>query len=127
MNTRYVAIAAVAIAGAVGLAAWGGSAGGSSSMPGAPAPEQPIVESGGAAGSVPAGAVLTGEQFVGMPLDVAISWAEENGRRWRIGRQDGVDLVLTADFLPGRVTFTVEDGVVTAATIEGEDEPAGSS
>jgi hypothetical protein len=36
-----------------------------------------------------------------------------------------MDRPLTTDFVPGRVTFTVEDGVVTDATIEEEDAPSG--
>ncbi len=65
-----------------------------------------------------AGDVLEGFDFVGMTLEVASSFAEENGRKWRVGREDGEDLALTEDLVPGRVTFTVEGGVVTAATIE---------
>lgn len=121
MNTRYVAIAAVAVAGAIGLAACGGRADQPASAPSAPAPAEPILDAGQAGGTVLAGQTLDGGQLVGMPLDVAISWVEEQGRQWRVGREDGVDLAVTADLVPGRVTFTVEDGVVTAATIEQED------
>ena len=122
MNTRYVAIAAVAVAGAIGLAACGGGADQPASAPSAPAPAEPILDAGQAGGTVLAGQALDGGQLVGMPLDVAISWVEEQGRQWRVGREDGVDLALTADFVLDRVTFTVEDGVVTAATIENEDD-----
>ena len=125
MNTRYVAIAAVAVAGAIGLAACGGGAdqpASAPSSPSAPAPAEPILDAGQAGGTVLAGQALDGGQLVGMPLDVAISWVEEQGRQWRVGREDGVDLALTADFVLDRVTFTVEDGVVTAATIENEDD-----
>ena len=122
MNTRYVAIAAVAVAGAIGLAACGGGADQPASAPSAPAPAEPILDAGQAGGTVLAGQVLDGGQLVGMPLDVAISWVEEQGRQWRVGREDGVDLALTADLVLDRVTFTVEDGVVTAATIENEDD-----
>jgi hypothetical protein len=66
------------------------------------------------------GHVLRGDDFVGMTLDQAGSFAQEQGRQWRVGRKDGVDLPVTADFVSGRVTFTVEDGLVTAATVEGD-------
>ena len=122
MNTRYVAIAAVAVAGALGLAACGGGADQPASAPSAPPPAEPILDAGQAGGTVLAGQILDGGQLVGMPLDVAISWVEEQGRQWRVGREDGVDLAVTADFVLDRVTFTVEDGVVTAATIEQEDD-----
>jgi hypothetical protein len=122
MKTKYVAIAAVAVAGALGLAACGGGADQPASAPAAPAPAEPIVDAGQAGGTVLAGDVLDGAQLVGMRLDVAISWVEEQGRQWRVGREDGVDLAVTADFVPDRVTFTVEDGVVTAASIENEED-----
>ncbi len=117
MNIGYVAIAVVAVAGAIGVAACGGGADQPAS---APAPAEPIVDSGQLDGTMPAGQILDGDQLVGMPLDVAISWVEEQGRQWRVGREDGVDLAVTADFVLDRVTFAVEDGVVTAATIESE-------
>jgi hypothetical protein len=64
--------------------------------------------------------------FVGMPKNEAIARAESEGRPWRIGLEDGEAFALTADLWPGRVTFEVEDGVVTAAEIEVEntDPPA---
>ena len=74
MNTRYVAIAAVAVAGALGLAACGGEADQPASAPSAPAPAEPILDAGQAGGTVLAGQALDGGQLVGMPLDVAISW-----------------------------------------------------
>jgi len=115
---RYVAIAAVAIAGAFGLAACGGGDGERAS---APVPAEPAPDGGQAGGAVLAGDVLEADDFIGMPLDVASAWAEENGRQWRVGREDGVDLAVTADLVPDRVTFTVEAGVVTAVSIEEAD------
>jgi hypothetical protein len=120
MKAKYLAIAAVALVGALGVAACGG-ADQPASAPASPAPAKPVLDAGAAGGTVPAGYVLDGGRFVGMPVDQASSFAEELGRQWRIGREDGVDLALTADFVSGRVTFTVVDGVVTEASIEEED------
>ena len=110
MNSRRIAIAATAIAGAFALAACGGGAGETANPPSSPAR--------GDESTVLAGVPPAADQFVGLPLEVARSFAEEQGIQWRVGRQDGEELAVTADFVPGRVTFTVEDGVVTAATIE---------
>jgi hypothetical protein len=121
MKTRYPAIAAAVVAGALGLAACGGGADQPASAPSDPAPAKPALDAGAAGGTVPAGYVLDAGRFVGMQVDQAISFAEELGRQWRIGREDGVDLALTADFVSGRVTFTVVDGVVSDASIEEED------
>ena len=56
--------------------------------------------------------------FVGLTLEDAIAGAEDDDRPWRVSRQDDEELVLTADLWPGRVTFEVDDGVVTSADIE---------
>ena len=120
MNTKHVAIAVAAVAGAIGLAACGG-ADEPASAPATPPAAEPVGDTGAAGGTVLAGQDLTGDDFVGMTLDQASAFAEEAGRQWRVGREDGVDLPSTADFVVGRVTFTVEDGVVTEATIEQED------
>lgn len=64
--------------------------------------------------------VESGEEgaFVGLTLDEATTLAVEQDRLWRISRQDATDFAVTADLRPGRVTFEVDDGVVTAAEIE---------
>ena len=59
-----------------------------------------------------------GESFVGLTVSEAAALAEDDGRPWRIGRQDGESLVLTGDLAPGRVTFEIDDGTVTSAVIE---------
>jgi hypothetical protein len=117
MNTRYVAIAALVVAGALGLAACGGSDE-PASAPATPPAAETGGDTGAAGGTILAGDEITGDDFVGMTLDEASAFAEEAGRQWRVGTEDGVELPVTADFIEGRVTFTVEDGVVTEATIE---------
>jgi len=58
------------------------------------------------------------ESFVGLTVSEAAALAEDEGRPWRIGRQDDESLVLTDDLVPGRVTFETDDGTVTSAVIE---------
>ncbi len=58
------------------------------------------------------------ESFVGLSISEATAVAEDEGRPWRIGRQDDEALVLTDDLVPGRVTLEIDDGTVTAAVIE---------
>jgi hypothetical protein len=58
------------------------------------------------------------QAFVGLTLEDATALAAEQNRLWRISRQDGTDFAITADLMPGRVTFEVDAGVVTAAVIE---------
>ncbi|MCC6222781.1 MAG: hypothetical protein IT201_04740 [Thermoleophilia bacterium] len=119
---RNVALATAVVTGAIGLVACGGGGAGevtpTPAATDAPLPVEPDSGTGASGGTMLAGDVLEGFDFVGMTLEVASSFAEENGRKWRVGREDGEDLALTEDLVPGRVTFTVEGGVVTAATIE---------
>ena len=58
------------------------------------------------------------EGFVGLVLDDATTLAESQDRPWRIRREDDMQFVLTDDLIPGRVTFEVDGGIVTAAEIE---------
>ena len=53
--------------------------------------------------------------FVGLPLDDAGRKADGEGRAWRIGREDDELFALTADYDPDRLTFEVDDGIVTEA------------
>lgn len=58
------------------------------------------------------------EGFVGLVVDDAATLAESQDRQWRIRRDDDMQFVLTDDLIPGRVTFEVDDGIVTVAEIE---------
>ncbi len=58
------------------------------------------------------------ESFVGLNADDASALAEDEGRPWRISRQDDETFVLTDDLVPRRVTFEIDDGIVTRASIE---------
>ena len=59
-----------------------------------------------------------GESFVGLTVSEATARAEDEGRPWRIARQDDEAFALTDDLRPGRVTFEIDDGTVTSAVIE---------
>ena len=65
-----------------------------------------------------------GEPFVGLTISEATARAEDEGRAWRVGRQDDEGFVLTDDLVPGRVTFEIDNGTVTSATIESPSEPS---
>lgn len=56
--------------------------------------------------------------FVGLSKADAITRAEAEDRPWRIAIEEGEALTLTSDLNPGRVTFEIENGIVTEATIE---------
>ena len=58
--------------------------------------------------------------FLGLPVEEAGTRAEEQGRLWRIIKEDGVDLAVTADYSEDRLNFTVDDGVVVAAVTDAE-------
>lgn len=58
--------------------------------------------------------------YIGLDLDAAGARADEQGRPWRVVRQDGEDLIVTADFNPNRLNFTVDDGVVTDAVTDAD-------
>ena len=64
------------------------------------------------------GGPIDEQAFVGLTLDDASALAAEQGRLWRVSREDDTDFAVTADLVPGRVTFEVDAGVVTAAQIE---------
>jgi hypothetical protein len=58
--------------------------------------------------------------FVGLEISQAGERADDKGRPWRVAREDDELFALTQDFVVGRVTFEVDDGVVTSASIEGD-------
>lgn len=66
----------------------------------------------------PTGVTFEDDDFVGLSLPEAITKAEDEGRPWRIARQDDEGFVLTGDLVAGRVTFEVDDDTITNADIE---------
>jgi len=58
--------------------------------------------------------------WFGLTKDEAIAKAEAEDRTYRIGREDDETFPLTEDFQEGRVTFSIDDGIVTWASVEVE-------
>jgi hypothetical protein len=54
--------------------------------------------------------------YVGLTKSAAIAKAKDQGRPWRIGREDGEVFPGTLDYNPERVTFEIDNGKVTTAT-----------
>lgn len=64
--------------------------------------------------------VITAEQaatLVGKTEVDAEAYAHDQGWVWRIGRRDGEEFVLTADYCECRVTVSIDSGVVTEAVV----------
>jgi hypothetical protein len=57
-------------------------------------------------------------RFVGLTTDDAAALAESEGRMWRISRDGEEFFAMDASQVEGRVTFEVDDGIVTTADIE---------
>ena len=51
-------------------------------------------------------------EYIGLTVAEARTLAAQQERAFRIGREDGVSYPLTFDRVPGRITASVEDGVV---------------
>lgn len=56
------------------------------------------------------------DEYVGLTVDDAGALAEEQGRPWRVVKEDGQDRAVTLDFIDNRLNFEVEDGVVVRVT-----------
>lgn len=65
---------------------------------------------------------MTAHDFVwyGLTKDEAIAKADADGTTYRIGREDDETFPLTEDFQEGRVTWSIDDGVVTYSVTEVE-------
>lgn len=108
MGARWAAAAVtVLLAGAV-LGACGGD--GSSEGAGRSGTEPP-----GRSGTEPARDAAAA--YVGLTEAAAVAKAEDEGRPWRIGREDDEEFLLTQDLVENRVTFELDGGVVTKATL----------
>src|SRR5262245_4471658 len=63
------------------------------------------------------GKPLPASSYVGLTKKDAIAQAKAHDQPWRIGREDDEQFMLTQDFVPERVTFEIDDGKVTKATL----------
>jgi heat shock protein HslJ len=61
--------------------------------------------------------------FIGLTRDAAIRLAVDQGRLWRISRQDDEFFAHDAQLLVGRVTFEIDNGNITSASIERDTPP----
>lgn len=62
------------------------------------------------------------DAIIGMSEADAIAYAAAEGVPFRVGFRDGEPLPLTMDYRPGRITASIEDGVVAEYTVEGQSE-----
>ncbi len=136
---RNLSRLAVAATLALGLGACAGS---TDVTDGGDAGDQPISEQDGTTDgddmtdetSMPAdddvqhdGSVSQGEAeavanaYLGLTEAQAEQQAQVDGRQYRVGARDGEQFMLTEDYVVGRITVTITDGVVTAATVEATD------
>jgi hypothetical protein len=60
----------------------------------------------------------TSSRFIGLVVDDAAALAESEGRQWRISRDGAEFFAMDAALVEGRVTFEVDDGTITSASIE---------
>lgn len=66
---------------------------------------------------------MIAHEFVwyGLTKDGAIAKAGADGTTYRIGREDDETFALTEDFQAGRVTWSIDDGIVTYSVTEVEE------
>ena len=64
-----------------------------------------------------AGTPLPAASYVGLSKKDAIALAKAHDQPSRIGREDDEQFMLTQDYVPERVTFEIDDGKVTKATL----------
>jgi hypothetical protein len=105
VRTRKIGIGAVAVVLVVALVVGMGVSGGDNAS------------EGDVRGDGSVGATLD-PRFIGLTSDEASALAASEQRPWRIGREDEVWLAVTDDYVVGRVTLELDDGLVTSADIE---------
>lgn len=68
-------------------------------------------------------AEAVGAAYLGLTEEEAMAQAEVDGRPFRVGAKDGEQFMLTEDYVIGRVTATITDGVITEVVVEATDGP----
>lgn len=79
-------------------------------------PDGPTRTTSGPCGATPTDCAPGG--YLGLSENVALSTAQANGCPARTVERDGVGLPITFDFVPGRLNFIVNGGVVTGVEVE---------
>ncbi len=74
-------------------------------------------DGGGADGEELTGTVSE-SPYLGLTREEAAARADAERRPWRVGREDDEWFALTDDYVVGRVTLELDEGVVTVASIE---------
>ena len=74
-------------------------------------------------GVTQAEAEAVGNAYLGLTEAEVEEQAAIDGRPWRVGAEDGEQYMLTEDYVLGRVTVTLEGGVVTEAVVEADEGP----
>ena len=112
MRCRHRALLVVGLVVLVaGLTACGGGGG---STDGASAHSRTTTTTGR---STTAGKPLPASSYVGLTKKDAVAQAKAHDQPWRIGREDGEQFMLTQDYVPERVTFEIDRGKITKATL----------
>lgn len=58
------------------------------------------------------------DDFVGLTLDEAKAKASEEGLRYRVVKENGKGSVITGDFVPKRINFSVENNKIVGAEFD---------
>lgn len=86
-----------------------------------PASDTGVATSDGSVIDIPgANVVVTAEQaatLIGKTETIAEAYARDRGWVWRVGRRDGEQFMLTADYCECRVTVSIDNLVVTQAVV----------
>lgn len=61
------------------------------------------------------------QDYIGLTVNQATELALERGTRFRVVMQDGESLPVTMDYMVGRINATVNNGIVTSYTVEGQE------
>lgn len=100
-------IAAVALAGVAALGGIAACGGDDEDRP--PKVEAPDTAPGTGSGRA-------ADTYLGLTKQAAIDRAAAAGIPWRITREDDEELLVTQDYVPERLNFEIDDGVVTTVS-----------
>lgn len=61
---------------------------------------------------------VSSKEYLGLTESEAIELAQENGVNFRVWQRDGEIYAVTMDYVVGRITATIENGIVTDYSVE---------